>query len=539
MHFPLASVTKKGGVSKFFSYSSIGSGCVKAYLYHIKSCLYIYVWYAIGYLGIFVLLFLSLSGIAAMYRKYISHSAYLAKLHPLRTGVLIAALYIGYAFLQYHLKMELFQVGEGADAYYYMNPDIWDEMGRFSLEKTAAYLFTFRGYFTIVVAVMANASSQLSGIQPIYFYFIYYGVVVSFAIVDGMPKLYRYFTDREASDGMCFMAYAIFFLFWNNFYFYALTDIPAAMFAILGVAWMLEGLKEGKGRHIFFGSVFAGISINYRNAYNYVFYFALLWMVAEAVRQKKGKLWDRKKIVGIVGCVVGGILLVSWPQAAINFARGHMGLFTYDAEWIYDAHSGNVISAVEADFTNALHRYAYFSSPPNVDWQLFQIDQIYYADKYYSTGDMLYIILANPLQFLLGYAKKIFWAMCIGIETAYGAVAFPDYVHTFAKLFHFYLIGNYLYLFVSDRVSDILTWKSRLWLLGMGVVTVGLQGFVHIEKRYILFYLLLIYFANAFMLGGYLKEGSGKRPSCKYMLCMAAFVFGSYVLERLLEYNFV
>lgn len=538
--FPVVVSDEKEGISKFLSYGAVGSGCVKAYLYNIQNCFYIYVGYVFGYVGMFLLLFLILTGVVHIYEKFILQIKFISQFQPLIMGALIAGCYIGYASLQYYFHWELFQVGEGADAYYYMNPDIWDDLGHFSLEKTAAYLFSFRGYFTIVVAVVTNTLSQLSGIEPIYFYFIYYGVVIAFAFVNGMPKLYKYLTGRQATNGMCFLCYIVFFMFWSNFFFYALTDIPAAMFAILGVAWLLEGTKAEKNWHIFWGSIFIGISINYRNAYNYVLYFTILWMVLEMIQKKKVKTFHLKKMIGICGCLVCGIVLISCPQAMINYARGHIGLFTYDAGWVYDAHSGYVISAVEADFTNALHRYGIFSSPPNRDMQLFQIDQMFYADKYYSMGDMLYLVLANPLQFLLGYAKKVFWAMCIGIEGVYGAIPFPDYVQVFVRLFNFYLIGNFIYVFICDKASNILNVKSRLWFLGMGIVTVGLQGVMHIEKRYFLFYLLLIYFMNVFVLSGYLKErrDTKRKLSCKYSICMTMFVFCSYVLEKMLEYNF-
>lgn len=538
--FPVVVSDEKAGVSKFLSYGSVGSGCVKTYLYNIKNCFYVYVSFAVGYAVIFFALFFLLSCLLRLYEKFILQNKFVTQFHPWMMGVLIAGCYIGYASLQYYFHWEIFQVGEGADAYYYMNPDIWDELGHFSLEKAAAYLFSFRGYFTIVVAVATNTLSQLSGMEPIYFYFIYYGVVIAFAIVNGMPKLYKYLTGRRVTNGMCFAAYILFFLFWNNFYFYALTDIPAAMFAVLGVAWLLEGISEEKNLCIFGGSIFIGISINYRNAYNYVLYFTLLWMAIEIIQKIRKGTFHLKKVVGICGCAVCGILLISFPQAMINYTRGHIGLFTYDAGWVYDAHSGNIISAIEADFTGALHRYGIFSSPPNRDMQLYQIDQLFYADKYYSMGDMLYLVLANPLQFLLGYAKKIFWAMCIGIEGVYGAISFPDYVQVFVKLVNFYLIGNFLYVFLCDKSSKILSMKSRLWFLGMGIVTVGLQGVVHVEKRYFLFYLLLIYFMNVFVFSGYLREikGTEKKLSCKYSICMAMFVFCSYVLEKMLEYNF-
>lgn len=540
--FPVTVSDQTGEISKFFSYGAVGSGCVKSYFFNINSCLYIYLCYIAGYLAIFVLLFFIFAVIAYFYRRYVAANRYMTQFHPLFVGMLIAGLYIGYAALQYHFHQELFQVGEGADAYYYMNPDIWDEMGYFSLEKAAAYLFTFRGYFTIIVAVAANKLSSLLGIQPIYFYFVYYGIVTAFAIVNGMPKLYQYFTGRKASDRMCLLMYAVFFLFWNNFYFYALTDIPAAMFAVLGIAWMLEGGREEKHRKVFLGSIFLGISLNYRNAYNYVLYFMILWLTAELIQKKKaGASVGIKKIAGLAGYVAAGIIVVSWPQAAINFARGHIGLFTYDGGWSYDPHSGNVISALEADLTNGLHKYNIFSKTPNKDMQLFQIDQNYYADKYYSMGDMLYIILANPLQFLMGYAKKVFWAMCIGIESAYGAVEFPYYVQIFVKLLNFYLLGNFFYLCFSEKVRKVFNVKSRLWFWGMGLATAGLQGLVHIEKRYFLFVLLLIYFANIFIFGGYLEDGKGRRQklSCNYVVGITIFVFSAYAMEKMLEYNFV
>lgn len=522
------------------TYSTLST--LKIYLYNEKGCVYIYIYTIFAYVILFISFGCIILIICKMFSFLLCGNNFLnGECNPPKMFLIIFLSYVAFTAITYKMNSEKFLVGPGSDAYYYMNPLAWDENGNFSLEVMANYLYSFRGYLSILPALCFNPIASLLGIDVMYLYFILYGIIVAFTMSVALPKLFESLTDRKAANIMCLFAYILFSLFWVNFYFYALTDIPSAMAAMCGLAYLFDYLKNNKYSKVFLSGLFIGIAIGYRSAYSYVFYMMLIWLIirlAINIYKKEIHVNQLFKCVLMMTC---GMVLILLPQFVLNIERGHIGIFPYDGGCLYDMNALNVVGFTWADFTGGMHSYGYGTTTQNGDLQLAQIDQYYYMDKYYTFKDLLYLVLSNPLNFFMGYFKRLFWAMSIGVVSAYSGLSFPKWWSTSVSLVYYVLLGNVINLFINKKLDKYFNITGRKLCIFLAVVTIVIQNMCHIEKRYFMVFQLFIFFLNAFIVMDYCKDmvKDNRKISLKYIFTMLIFVCGCYTLKQTIYYNFL
>lgn len=510
----------------------------KIYLYSLSDYLYVLMEYVILYLLFFSLGFICILTANKIVRDVLSKSKVLNAYNPIGIFITISILYIGFTTVSYYCNWNTFQVGEGADAYYYMNPQIWDENGKFSIQATANYLYTFRGYFTIVVDLVADYISSFLGIEKIYMYFVYYGLVTAFTIGIACPKLYTSLTDKQTSNIMCLIMYGLFWMSWRNLFFYSLTDIPAAMLAVCAVSFIITSIKKNSKIDAVFSGVFIGISTSYRAAYTYVFFLIIVYLLISILISIIKKNDNIKKQTMRLVLLLFGLAIVVWPQYIINQQKNHIGIFPYNSGWVNDVNSREVVDITWADFTTGLHQYT-FMGTQNTDKQMGTIDQYYYMDKYYTIGDLIYLVFSNPLGFLQGYIKRLFWAMSAGIESVYGGLRYPGWLGTLTIWLNYFCIGNLIYAFFNKRMKSIFTNKIKIMYGLFAMVTIVIQNLLHIERRYYLFYYLLIYFFMAFIFHDCVKVDKEEKTNWNYAIMITIVILVSYTMRNVIYYNFL
>lgn len=518
--------------------NSIDVQQITYYPFEMHDYMYLFVSYTFVYIVLFgIICFLLVIAKKILGLLYIRKNLFDCY-NPKAMFWIIFALYFIFTAVTYYFNQTQLKIGPETDAFYYMYPDIYDGNGRFSLAITADYLYSFRGYFTIVVAVLAELFETITGVQMIYFYFIYYGVLVAFTISVAMPLMYKYFTNKQVTNTMCFITYALFFVFWRNTFYYAMGDIPAAMCAICALAYALNYLQDSKYRSMFVAGLFMGIAISYRTAYTYLFYFVLLWVVGcELYKVKNGKIKIINIVLGVASMLVA-LYGVAIPQFVINYTRGHIGFFPYDGGWKYDVHSAENIPLAWSSFTNGFLRYGLYP-PEYMDAQLTNVFSPYYENKILYAGDLLYIVLTNPLQFLMAYFKRLFYAMSAGVEGMYGTIYMSKAVTNLVRMLNYTLLGNYAYIFSRTKDKSILSLKGKWFCFFFALCTIFIQNLSHIERRYYLCYFMFIYFLNGFVLLGYLKERRGEENTIRYLLNMLIFIFGCFMLYMTIHDNFL
>lgn len=529
----------ENGYERIISYeNSTSANSIKIYLFDIKDYIYIFV----AYICIYLLLFIVFLCVCIFLSKLRLNYGWgrTSKYRNLLVCGYIFLFYILFTGLTYYFNAEKLQVGEGADAYYYMNPVLFDEEGKFSLKAIADYLYTFRGYFPILVAVATNGLESLFGIDRMYFYFILYGILSAFTIGIAMPKLSEYFIDSKSTGYMSMAMFLLFFFFWNQHFYYAMTDIPAAMFALSATAYILYGIQENNVKDIVLSGIFWGISISYRTAYTYIFVAILIWCLAIEVLRIKRKQTRLKKAFQLMIGLFLGVLVITFPQFLINYQRGHIGFFPYDGGWKFDVNSSSTVKLAWDSFTSGLHQYGLYS-PSVFDKQLVAIDQIFYGQKVYSLGDLMYLVLSNPIEFILGYAKRLFWAMSAGIETIYYSISYPAWLSTVAIIANYVIIWKFGGVFFDNEKKNFLKTKDKILLVLITIASIGVQGLTHIERRYYLYYYLLMYFFVAFLLGrANLPDIKiGTKYNLRRFLLLLLFVLNCFIWNRTIFYNFL
>ncbi len=524
------------GYSRAISYENVtAANSIKVYPYGLSDYLYIIVSYVLVYLALFAFLLVLILLIFVASKKVQNKVGFLQNYNPIIVSIIMFGAYVIFTTYTYYNNREILQIGQETDAYFYMNPQVWDESGNFSIQVLLEYLFSFRGYFSIVVAVVAKTFQAIVGVNEIYCYFIYYGLVVAFTMGFAMPRLYEYFTEKKANNLMCLSMFVLFCVFWSQFFYFALADIPAAMFAISGLAFMLFGMKKHSIINSLLGGVFWGIALSYRMAYSYIFMASIAWLVVVCLIEIFMKKANWKRTIILFASFFLGVVLISIPQFCINYSRGHIGLFPYsEGGWSYDVNSGAYTAVSWTSFTTGFHRYGLYGTS-NADKQLAQIDQYYYMEKVYSAGDLLFMVFTNPIEFFVGYFKRLFWAMSAGVETVYGYISIPGWFNTVAKLLNYSIIGQFVLTFARNGKNLLFKVKDMILILVLTVSSIFIQNLSHIERRYYLFYYLIMYFVIAFIMGD--SEKKEKKDIGQFIL-MVCFVLGCFILRQTIGYNF-
>lgn len=523
------------------NYSDEGYLCCA--VFSAKDYGYIFLQYFITYAILFIFILLVLVIFWRMFLYILHNWSFCSKLSPLIMFFLIAGFQFIYVSIRYFINPGAYEVTEMADAYYYMHPIVRNPDGQISIKTFVDGMYAFRGYIPSIIAAVCNSISARSGINIMLFYFILYAVISAFTFAVCMPLLYESLTDNKATNVSVLLSYVLFFIFWEGFLCFYLSDIPAALFAVCAIAFGSYGIRGGKKERIYylFSGLFIGMAGGYRSAYSIVAYG--LWVVIIIRKvcacRKKGAAKEKllKPMLPVLMFGIGAIIILL-PQFLINVYKGHIGFFPFNSGWKIDAHTGSIMTLTESSFTEGLHRYNFMGSD-NGDKQLWLIDSMFCTNRYYSIKEILYLLLTHPLEFIVGYCKKLFWAMSASSETIY--TPGPSVViRDFMRMLNYFLVGTMLYALGRGKNNLYASKKIKiLYILG-AALTIFPQAILHIERRYFLFYFLLIYFYVGFIVLNGLIHGKNKDHffDNRYFIGIIAFIIFSFAASNTILYSF-
>lgn len=520
-----------------------GIESVNYFMFSLKEVFYIYIWYAFFYIVVWGLLFIMgiiCCEIVSMLRKQKAK-----RKTKIFNTMVIGVFHFLYTCFTYNQNVERFAVGEGADAFYYMFPRYLDETGKLSFGVYLSNTYTFRGFIPHILAIMNNTIAAFLKLDVMYVHFFVFSILIAISFGFIIPMMAECIFESKDIKASPIIMYLLFSLFWRSHFFYYLTDIPAALMAIDSIAYMVYGLKnvEKSNKSFVIAGVFMGGAIGYRSAYSYVAYVALLVFIVIVFKythvDKKRKL---KKVAGLLLLWTVGVIIVCWPQGIINIKRGHIGLFPYDGGFAYSIEDGETASLMETSFSGGIHSYQ-FMHQEGADKQELSIDGPLYAGKdYYLIKDILFLILARPKEFFSGYAKKLFWALSAGYESTYMPapflVRYSAEMVDFLSILNYLLLWNVLYHIFANEYKDKVGDKYlNIILIGALLSNVLPQGLLHIERRYFLFFYMLIYFYNSYII---LKvKDYRKMLNVRYILCASIFSICCYSAKVTLQLNFL
>lgn len=542
------------GEERWITYTELSLeeiGCIKYYPFELSDYAYIFVFLTAYYLILFFIISLFLCMIYYFFSKKDTRKGFLRSSDYKKMFVILLFLHYSILAIIFAFNKDFFIAGEGSDAFYYMNPDIYNVNGTFSISHYLSTRYNFRGYIPHLLSIVFNYISSGTGINVMYFHYIVTSCISVFTIAIAMPVLYECFLKKKVSNYSILIVWIMFFAFWTGHNFFVLSDIPSAMATVCATAFGLQAIINKRPKRMFLSGLFMGFACCYRINYNYVNYTLMLCLIVYYIvivykskqrMEKKFNLYltlSEFKILKSILMYFVGVILISTPQFVTNFQQGHLGFFPYASDFEFDINSGKNRGA-----TITLHSYQ-FNRPYNLDKQTASVDQYFYSDKRYTGGDGLFIVMARPLEFLNNYFKKIFWAMSAAWEWAYYKDKLEfSYLYIVDNLFsiiNYALLGTFLFAIVK-RNHKILAPGLGLYFGITFLCTVGLQATQHIERRYYLFYYLLIYLFNGFFVGNFVIEDR-ENAKCyfnwKYVLFLMIFVFTMFELRMTFSDNFV
>lgn len=538
-------IYKNGEWIRSFGYYERGSE-TNYFMFSTNELIYIYVWYVFYYIMIWGVLYISgviFCEIISLLRRYRSEKGVMPPYVKLWNAMIIGVFHFGYTCFTYSRNVERFMVGEGADAFYYMYPNYLDEAGGLSPGAYIGTTYPMRGYIPHAFAIVNNTIADFMNIDVMYIHFLLFAVLIGVSLGFIIPQMAECVLEKKCARVVPVIMYFLFMLFWRSHFFYYLTDVPAAILALDSIAYLVQGLKDKSYKNFIFAGVFMGGAIGYRSAYSYVAYTALL--ICIIVIFKKDKEGIKKKIrknLFYIICWGIGAVMILWPQGIINSKRGHAGIFPYDGGWAYSAEDGNTASLMETSFSGGLHAYQ-FMHVDGADKQTLNIDTPLYASKsLYLVKDMILMIFAQPKEFFSGYVKKLFWALSADYEAAYMSAPFPEKYSSemigFLSILNYLLLWNVLSHIFRGGFFDKTKEKCiNLLLVGALISNVFPQGLLHIERRYFMFFYMIVYFYNAYSV--FEVEDYKKIANIRYVIGACVFSICCYSIKATLQLNFL
>lgn len=513
-------------------------GYYRYYLFDsLQDTLYLIIYYIIYYVLLFIVFYISL---LLFHYILFYYSPKIPKIISVNGKVMFLVLTISlylYLSLNYAFNYASYQIGDGADAYFYMHPIFHDANGNVSLETFVQNSYSFRGYIpSLISAIFNSIAYRVGNIDVMYIHFAFISIVCAFTVSIAMPMIYEFFTYKKTKNIMIIVSFIIFVRYWQGLLFYVLSDVPAAMFAICALAYMLYGVRKGKNIYYILSGLFIGASVGYRSSYSIITYALTIFIIGYHIIKRR-KL---KTILATAILIWCGIVIILLPQAKINALRGENGLFPYNSGWEYDTNIQKEQSLTEMSFQMGLHSY-YFLTEPMQDKQTLAIDQTLFTDKVYTINDTIYILLNRPIDFFTGYLKKIFFAMSFDASGLYIQPATSSTMHQFCIMFNYLMIGTLIYTFFKKDKKLIPKGVGWLYLVSFALTTL-LQGLLHLEYRYFVVMYLMIYMYNGFFVLGAIIENREKARgyfNYQYVIAMFFFIIVGYMARITLSYNFL
>lgn len=409
----------------------------------------------------------------------------------------------------YLLDPGKYQVSPPADAAYYMYPIIHDGDGNITLKAFVDNMYSFRGYLPSMISLGFLVLGTKLGFQPIIAHYAFISIFLGIAFAVGIPRAYQAVRGHKASWMQALSLYVIFCIFFGNDMFFVLSDIPSAIGAATGLAFLTVGLYKGDKTSYFLGGLFMGVACSYRASYALLANITILflgmnilvkWIILKTTKESSGDLRlefkDKLKSSFKATLFLVGLVIVLLPQFFINLYKGHHGLYPYDIIWGLDSVQGYPVSLTESSIDHGLQSY-YFGQPKGLDEQMAETIQGVFPNKSLKHKDVVYIALKKPLDFSTIVVKKAFWGLDKQPGGTYvGArIQSEAFFNVYRSLNYLTWLGAAYVLFKADKgKGQYLSLNVKASIAMILMITLLPQALMHIEYRYFVFPLLLLEF---------------------------------------------
>lgn len=383
-------------------------------------------------------------------------------------------------------------------------------------------LYSFRGYLMSLIAFFPRWLGGRLGLEAVLVYVLFLAFIYSLFFILVVPKLIRWLMGREARPYQVLIVFALTGFFWMGWFTWLLTDLLSLGALLSGLVLLVDGIGKRRWAALFASGIFMGIAINLRA--NYELDLAVLLLVALQLLYKERQASAAsltvlaRRFLLIAALVASGIILVSLPQAQLNWQKYHKAsLFPFSAENWFESNLETHDTVLEYGLAIGRLKTQIWPYPyPNLIgistlYRYFGLDPVALQD-FQVAGDMLhqqggmnvplYLDLARryPLEFTVDIFLKVFTGLNNQSFEPYPVnwraglpVALFSFFNYSVLFLAFLVFWQYLSQFVRDRRASLhlIFWYALLALPALPFVIMA------VEWRYFLplyfgFYLLLV-----------------------------------------------
>lgn len=425
----------------------------------------------------------------------------------------------------------------GDQLYYWAENPLYANKDIISIAKE---MVGFRGYLCNLFPYISQILAKITGIDAEFYYFIYLSFVSAMLLGYIMPRLYAAFIGNNPKYYQIAIIFIVFSFFWRGLYYTVLMDLVSTtcIFAfILNVVLFIKN-------HRIINSLMAGIMISAAIMYrlNYFIVFRLfclgfvIYIIYLLIKYHKNldniKDLLKRYILGIITFTIA-VILVSIPQALVNYQKGHMGIFPYDESgiWVEDD-----VSLAEFSANLALDNISGYPYPVS-DAQISFIKTMSYPEGtgYFSLTQILYAYINRPLDAVHTIIKKGFTGFDLKTHFSYPSYGFnfSSYYYLFSML-NYLVLGSVIFLLINKKLYKLLFNRNELIVFSLAFATMILpQTFVHIEWRYFLPGYIILYYIVGFKLGSVLHDKQIRQMiwDSNYFLFLGCFTIFAHMIS--------
>jgi len=375
-------------------------------------------------------------------------------------------------------------------------------------------LYSFRGYVLPLLTFLARGAGRVLGLEGVLVFVLMLAAIYTAFFVWTVPRILCWLTGREARPYEILAIFALTGFFWLGWFTWLLSDLLAMCALLTGLTLLLDGIQSRRWLNLLLGGLFMGVAINCRPNYivGLVASFALILYYLLKERSTLSLVALSRKAVLIASLYLLGVVLVSLPQAQINWQQFHKAsLFPF-------ASSNPNSYGLETHGTFLEYSLAYgrlrtqgwpYPYPNHFGisslYRYFGLDPVKLHD-YVAAGEMLKqhggmnlgLYLRLTFRYPLESVLNLFLTTFAGLNNQ----SFEPYpVNWHAGLpvawFSFF---NYCVLFLAAllgyyRLSDLVRHKQANWPISLWLLTLALPALAYVPMFVEWRYFLPIYFS--------------------------------------------
>lgn len=195
-------------------------------------------------------------------------------------------------------------------------------------------LFSFRGYLMSLLAFLARELGRLLGLEGVLVYVLALAVLYTLFFVWTVPRVIRWLAGRAARPYEVLAVFALTGFFWLGWFTWLLSDLLSAAALLTGLFLLLDGIAKRRWFALVMGGVCMGIAINCRPNYLVAlaasFGLILYYLLKERSLLRPGFSSFAGRAAWVAGLYLLGVVLISLPQAEINWRQFHkVSLFPF------------------------------------------------------------------------------------------------------------------------------------------------------------------------------------------------------------------